>query len=69
MVFSGRQRIFLQPVPFCHGDGGVGALRGPHSHPEIPYMALEAEGGGMWVSNCLFGVVYFDLGDGEGVHD
>ena len=23
----------------------------------------------MWVRNCLFGVVYFDLGDGEGVHD
>ena len=26
-------------------------------------------GGAMWVSNCLFGVVYFDLGDGGGVCD
>ena len=26
-------------------------------------------GGAMWVSNCLFGVVYFDLGDGGGVFD
>ena len=23
----------------------------------------------MWVSSCLFGVVYFDLGDGGGVFD
>ena len=26
-------------------------------------------GGAMWVSNLSFGVVYFDLGDGEGVLD
>ena len=30
---------------------------------------LRRLGGAMWVSNYLFGVVYFDLGDGESVHD
>ena len=46
----------------------MGALRGPHFHTEICHLAEEVEGA-MWVSNFLFGVVYFDLGDGEGVHD
>ena len=26
-------------------------------------------GGALWASKCIFGVVYFDLGDGGGVFD
>ena len=47
----------------------MGALRGPHSHPEVNHMAKADQGGPMWVSNCLLVWSIFDLGDGEGVLD
>ena len=41
--------------------------------PSLPQKNLQSgsagSGGALWVSKHLFGVVYFDLGDGGGVLD
>ena len=66
---TGRRAEALQPVRLQCRDWGVGALRGPHSHGEICYMAMKALGGGPVGKYLSFGVVYFDLGDGGGVLD
>ena len=49
---------------------------GPQTGEWGPYEALTPTEkltvwlrGALWVSKCLFGVVYFDLGDGGGVFD
>ena len=68
MDFTGQGGDPLWPVPLRHGDGGVGALQGPHSHREICCMDTTALGGPV-AKYLSFGVVYFDLGDGGGVLD
>ena len=70
MDVPGHRGNALRLVPLHHGDGGVGALQGPHSHAKILHVAEAARGGGsLWVSNCLLVWSIFDLGDGEGVLD
>ena len=69
MDFTGQGGDPLRLVPLRRGDGGVGALRGPHSHREICCMDTMALGGGPVGKYLSFGVVYFDLGDGGGVLD
>ena len=53
MDIASRRGGALWLVPIHSGDGGVGALRGPHSHPKICYLAPAPLGGAMWESDCL----------------
>ena len=46
MDVAGRRAYALWLVPLQCGDGGVGALRGHHSHAKILHVAEVALGGG-----------------------